>query len=606
MSIKEDVLRALDYGKDVYFKAIQALPSYQRELERVRRDYNERSWIDFTGFLPKFTNEQFQIRRLQYQARYGTSINIPGFEDVMHIIPIASISTEERAAHMWAIERGLPSPLSESQLKALKFKKYRFLRALASPTPTWLKTYGAVATSLDNVEDGLVTISVLGRIAAKAAPKLTKKLIPGLGWVLLGSDILNLANLMSWLPFSSNKSKRGVETLAERNPFHAKAKARRTLKLQRTVPTFGEFLEILQTTDQLFGVGLSLGGLMGMVWDTAATAVNPDYWKQMDEILRRGNVNEIAAWCAHAALNDYNTIKRMLQNEFIELRDEAFHLKATDIVLRKKIYSFIDKKSESTWSWLKTKPEQGLDWFSKTLIGSMIISTTKDTFTYEDHTKAYIMLNNAIAGLMPWWKENDPLANFKELRDWKFRAPSPKDLTTIDLLKEQSQNWQTTIAWPHLDTEYATIEEIAFNYAPLIKDSFQAYALNHPFDFDAMIAAQQIVEFTKNVIRSLSDDGEVLVGMTAWWAVGEDMMREIYLIPPDAPQDQIDTLQNFIGQYERENAVPPDIKDVVAVGQSAGLKWLRTFPARAQRLFSEELAEWDQIQDQLDELYIGD
>lgn len=426
MSVKEDVLRALDYGKTAYYQAIQAVPSYQHEVDRVRRDYNERTWIDFSGFLPKFTNEQFQARRLAYQARYGTSVNIPGFEDVIHIIPIATISAEERAAHMWAIERGLPSPLSDNQLKALKFKKYRFLRALASPTPTWLKNYGAVATCLDNVEDGLVTVSILGRIAAHVAPKFTKLLMPGLGWVLLGSDILNLANIMTWIPFSSNKAKRTIEPLAERNPFHAKAAARRTLKLQRKMPTFGEVLEILQTTDQLFGVGISLGGLMGMVWDAGAKVVNPDYWAQLDDILERGNVIEISVWAAQAAMNDYNQIKKVLQDQFIELKDEAYRLKSTDQKLRKEIKEFIQKKSQTFWEWMKAKPEQGLEWFSKTLIGSMIMSTTKDTFTYEDHTKAYMMLNSAVMGIMPWWKENDPVQNCPHLREWRFPAPTPQ------------------------------------------------------------------------------------------------------------------------------------------------------------------------------------
>lgn len=269
MSIKADILRALDYGKTAYYQAIQALPSYSHLLERVRRDYNERTWIDFTGFYPKFPTEEFNKRRDQYQAKYGNTVNIPGFQDVIHITPKEQISAEERAAHIWAIERGLPSPLTPAQQQVMKYKKFRFLKALASATPAWMKTAGAIGTTLDNVEDAFITIVVLGRIAVKIAPKLTKGLMPGLGWVLTGADILNLFNAASWVSFAANKHKRLIEDMAEKNPFHAKAKAARTMKLKRTTPSFGEFLEILQTTDQLFGVGLCLGGLMGMVTDSA-------------------------------------------------------------------------------------------------------------------------------------------------------------------------------------------------------------------------------------------------------------------------------------------------------------------------------------------------
>ncbi len=55
MTIKEDLLRASEYGKDPYYKAIREQKSYQAELARVRTDYNERTWIDFKGFFPRFS-----------------------------------------------------------------------------------------------------------------------------------------------------------------------------------------------------------------------------------------------------------------------------------------------------------------------------------------------------------------------------------------------------------------------------------------------------------------------------------------------------------------------------------------------------------------------
>lgn len=236
MTIKEDLLRALEYGRDPYYQAIRAVPSYQAELARVRTDYNERTWIDFKGFLPKFTTAEFEKRRQKYQATYGNTVNIPGFSDVIHIIPKAQISAEERAAHLWATKRGLPSPLTPAQIQSLQYKKFRFLKALASATPTWMKNYGAVATVLDNVEDGLVTVSVLGRIAAKIAPRLMGRLIPGVGWVLLGADILNALNMISWVSFAAKKAKRNMEDLGARNPFHSKAALNRAFKLGRAVP----------------------------------------------------------------------------------------------------------------------------------------------------------------------------------------------------------------------------------------------------------------------------------------------------------------------------------------------------------------------------------
>jgi len=604
MSIKEDVLRALEYGREPYYEAIKEVPSYQAELSRVRSDYNESTWIDFKGFWPKFTTEEFEKRRDAYQARYGNTINIPGFADVIHIIPQARISTEERAAHVWAIQRGLPSPLTPAQQATLKYKKFRFIKALAAATPAWMRTYGSVATALDNVEDALVTVVVLGRIAVKIAPRLLGRIVPGLGWVLLGSDILNAANLISWASFASMGAKRSIESLAERNPFHAKAAARRTLKLDRAIPTFGEILEILQTTEQLWGIGLCLGGLMGMVEDTAAKAFSQDYWTRLTHILVSGNVNEISNFIAQAAANDADSIKKQLQNQWTLFKDPAYRLKDWDQAIRNAVYNWAQKERDKLWGWVKSIPPEALDPFGAGLIGTMIISTGQDDFTKEDHTKAYIMSNTAVQGLMDWWIKNDPLTNFKELRNMKWRAPQPADPTTQQILDETTPEWKTAIKWPHLDLEFATIEQIALNYAPKIKESFQVYALNNAHEYDAMVAAQQIVEATKNIIRAYADDNNSLVGMTAWWAVGESMLRDIYIIPPDTSETQIANIADYVRDYERAHAAPPSMQEVAYYGESIGIEWMRTFPRRAFIQAAEIFPEWEQIQGQFEDLYI--
>ena len=606
MTIREDVLRALEYGKDPYYNAIIAVPSYQAELERVYLNYNERTWIDFTGFYPKFTNDEFELLRTKYQAKHGNTVNIPGFGDVIHIIPKARISIEERAAHIWAIKRGLPSPLTPAQIQTMTYKKFRFLKALASATPAWMRTYGAVATVLDNVEDGLVTVVVLGRIAAKIAPRLLSRMVPGLGWVLLGSDVLNAVNLLSWTGAMTRGCKGLHGEWQEKNPFHAKAAANRARKLKKLMPGFGEFLEVAQTTDQLFGVGLCLGGFMGLLTDTLSTVLNPEYWFELNRTVSQGTVSEIAGRISGIVMSDYDKIKRSLRESFYQFKDEAYRLKAADIKLRNDIMDWARTKSDEVWGWVKTPPQKHETIFSNTLLGSMIMSTGKDDFLKEDHTKAFMMLDNAVQGLMPWWIENDPLTNFKDLRGFKFRAPGPRDPTTIDMLNEHDPGWENTIKWPHLDKEYATIEEITFTYAPMIKDSFQTYCLKYRYEWEAYVAASQSVDFVKNVIRSFDDNNEVRIGYGAYLAAAIDMMDRVWIMEPDTPGQLIDALADYIGNYERQTALAPDIKDVTRYGSSIGIKWMRTFPRRAFAQAAEIFPEWQAIQDQLKELYIAD
>lgn len=606
MSKKDDLRRALSFGKDAFYKAIQNDPTYQRQLEKVKTDYRERSWIDFRGFLPKMPTEEFERKRIAYQAKYGSRLNVPGFEDTIQISRRTPIPAQDYAAHKFATQRSLPSPLSKDQKNELINRRQRYLRMLQSPQTEWQRGLGAVATSLDNIEDAFVTAAVLARIAAKMAGRYASKILIPAGWVLIGADILNVFNIASWISTTAMSKKRITESAAEKNPFGAKSKAARANKLKRTLPTFGEFLEIAQTTDQLFGVGLCLGGGMGVVQDAVAKTLDPEYWLGLGDLLGHGTVDEITDWAAGAALNDYDAIKRALQGEFKQLKDEAYRLKKTDIQLRKDIESWTREKSAETWKWLKSAPEKGWEDLRNHMKTTPIIYTGHDTFLKEEHTKALMILDTSIQGIMPWWIENDPLTNFKDLREWKFKAPEPKDPVTIDILDEIAPAWRKTNVWPHIDQKYATIEELTLAYAPMIKDAFQDYCLRYRNEDEGMVAAQQAHDFTRNVIRSFSDDNQVTASMTAPWAAAEDMAREIYAIPPDTEKAKVDQLHQFIIDQERKTASSPSIKEIARFGTSIGINWTRSYPDRTLDQAAASFPDLQKIQDQLGTLFIGD
>lgn len=606
MTIREDLTRVLAYGKDAYAKAIREYPSYKAMLERTAKDFQGRSWIDFSGFLPKFTDKEFEKRRIEYQAKYGNTVNIPGFSDVIHIVPKARITVDEMAAHKWASQRKLPSPLTAPQLLLLTSKKYRFLKALASPTPTWLKTYGSVATAMDNVEDALITLYWMGRLAIRIAPRLLGGTTKTLGWLLKGSDVLNLANAVSWGGAMTRGCKGLHEHLQSKNPFHAKYKAEHAVRLKQKTPGFGAFLEILQTTDQLFGVGLCLGGLFGMVEDSALKAMDPDYWKQLGKLLIGGNINEISVWVARSIFRDVVTIKKALEQQNSQLYDEMYRLREVDIKLRENLPKWIDQKIKDAWSWVKTRPEETSKYYSDTLIGSMILSTGMQEFEKDQHTKAFLFLNQAMNGVMPWWYENDPIQNMPEIMNWQWRAPEPKDPSTIALLEESIHDWKTTIKWPHIEQEYATFEEIAYDYSRRIKESFQVYCLNYQYEYTAMAAAFECTDFVGNVIRCIDDNHEARKGMTAYLAAGIDMMDTVHIMPPDITSAAFDQLAYYIGEYERKTGQGPPIHDIIREGEDLGIEWMTSFPKKTFDKVAELFPGWQAIQDQLAELYVVD
>jgi len=562
MGLKEDLQRAYNYGKDPYYAAIRAVPSYQKELERTRTDYTGRSWIESPFKFPKFTDQEFEDKRIAYQAKYGTKINIPGFDDIIHWKLPTKISTEEMAAHRFAKKRGLPSPLNNEQLKMMLARKYRFLKALASPTPKWLRNVGAIQNALDDAEDALVTTAVFGRWAAKLAPRLLGKTTSVFGWVLIGADILNLANLFTWLRFAGNPISCKNMDVGNKNPFHRKAALARARKMRRSWATVGEILEILQTTDQTFGVGISLGGIVGAATDVLSTA-------QLYE--------------------EYDVSKR-----FWPFRKPSPAFRAAVVELTRRLIQPFKQ------------PTPFIQKQMKSLRGSMILSTFKDDVPKNFHTQAYITANTAAQAAGTWWPENDPITNFNNFPTIKIPAFSIDNPITQDILEDHQIDPAEPQKWPHLDVEVATAEEILYAYSPMIKDSLQTYCMRYQRDYEGMIGAWSAVDFHETMLSLLADDGEVRVGRTAWANVAQQMTESIQLIPPDTPDEKISAFADWVGSFERRTADSPKVSEFVAAGRQIGIEWMHSFPRIAFEKVAELFPGWPAIQDQIGELFVPD
>lgn len=202
--------------------------------------------------------------------KYFDYLDVPGFNDIVHIRPPPTITESEMEEHKKRRRKREPSNLTQRQLDHLAKKRERYLRMKRSPSPEIVKCIAKIMTDFDDLEDGLITAAVLGRLAVKLLPRLMGRFIPVFGWCLLAADVINLFQVLTWLPFFGMSAKRTKETLSERNPLGRRAALKRVKRLKRVVPTFGEVLEVAQTTDQLFGTGICLGGIMGYITDAAS------------------------------------------------------------------------------------------------------------------------------------------------------------------------------------------------------------------------------------------------------------------------------------------------------------------------------------------------
>lgn len=222
--------------------------------------------FEFPVKFHRFTTEEFDRKKAEYVAKYGYTMNIPGFRDIVKL-GIDKPPTDQELSQYKAKDVDALGGIRFEEIKShMAKKKESFLRMMGSPTPTWIQNIGTSMTMLDDTQDALGTLSVVCRIAAHLLPKAAAKAFMGpAGWALAASDIANVAMTVMRSPLAALGPKPQLAKASSTNPFCKEAKVKRSRRLKKIKPSKGEIIEGLQTTNQVFGIGLSLGPIVGAV-----------------------------------------------------------------------------------------------------------------------------------------------------------------------------------------------------------------------------------------------------------------------------------------------------------------------------------------------------
>ncbi len=219
---------------------------------------------------------------------YGTPenpyiISAPGWEDLIKFRPKLIVendpivSKEENNIYWMYKKKGQLNNaltfLGADKFGELQRKGKRIEMLKASPTPEYARSIAKIMTWIDDTEDLLSTGLVLGRALLKKSPwllaRVGTKFIPILGWALLAVDILEIGTML-WkllMPGMGGK-KKGFDILS---PSRWKKKGRLKAASKFMKGKFGvaNLIEALQASETLFGVGISLGPIIGYATDSA-------------------------------------------------------------------------------------------------------------------------------------------------------------------------------------------------------------------------------------------------------------------------------------------------------------------------------------------------
>lgn len=248
--------------------------------------------------VPTLTDAEFARRKAEYTAKHGFSMTIPGLSDIIKIKTQEPMTFQE---HKWWKAKQWDR-FSEQRYEELKKekqkKKDRYLAMLSSPTPAIVQNAGSIMTAIDDAQDATITLATLGQLARKIAPKTAGKILKGpVGVLTLASDGLNLVQSTAMYCMAPMYGKKGSEQMAKASPRNLKAKLKKRMNLKARLPNKSDWIQGLQTSDQIFGFGISLGPLVGLAQDIWFGSVRARPGEYMDVKLP---VPDFKHWCKAA------------------------------------------------------------------------------------------------------------------------------------------------------------------------------------------------------------------------------------------------------------------------------------------------------------------
>lgn len=223
---------------------------------------------------PHMPTAEFDELKRRYVAEHGYTISFPGLEDVFHFgteVPLSLMEEKLWKAKMY-------DSFSPDRLEEIKYMKRRrkdaYMAMLASPSPKIFNARSAIITSIDDAQDALSTLGAIGTLTYMAATGAVKTAISGpLGWLLAAENALNFVNSALLPEQRMMKVKKTIEKTTRNGPKSGNARVKDATRLLKTRAWRGKVIEAMQTSDNVFGIGISLGAIMSLPVDLVSGLV---------------------------------------------------------------------------------------------------------------------------------------------------------------------------------------------------------------------------------------------------------------------------------------------------------------------------------------------
>ena len=513
--------------------------------------------------LPKWTDEKFEKQKDAYNKKHGYSVTIPALGDIIQLSPFKPLTDEEtklwtgdiKAAEIPSIpltveeidtwiktKKGSPPKTrrpTEAEQKEYKAKlknripperreeirvekqrrKDRMSSMLASPAPKILRSAGSVMVALDNTQDAIATAGVLGMIAGTLLGPAAAALLAGPVGMLAGTAaLMSTINPMSYMKWPKGRTKAGrdakrdLEKFSDKNPFSKKAKAKTTAKMKKFRPGMSNLVEALQVTQNIFGIGLCLGPIMGLAQDI------------LSGVARQ--------WMGEKV--DYKFAPDKYRKEF-ERRPPDVPVKAI------KPPPPTPKHVQQAMKDLKAyNAAFATPWHSDEL----------------EESKLMIAANLSLQVIAPYLQDWNAFDEIEKLEDVLVEAPRPTDPLTIEAIEESGVTLDAVCNWPQNGERFITLGDLFDATATQAAENLSHFAQENKNSELAYVAVQNAHDFALGSIEAIEGPGSVSVEYSPTERIILMILGNNWRYPDDITPPQIQKFEDWVEVHEYMNTTP--------------------------------------------------
>lgn len=534
---------------------------------------------DYTApfHMPEFSDAQFLEKKAEYVREHGYSITLPRFSEIVHIGLHKPITTQEKVL-MYSGRRNEISRARQIELGYQKERsRERYEKMMASPIPNVVSSITSVLTAMDDTQDAIISLAALGRIACFFLPKVITSILAwpiGLLWFIASLMSLLMAPSMCALnPMSckryiraklqgrantlrakSSKTGKRVKMLAKYEAARLKAGVEGYATSGKFYPSFAEGIQMLQVSDSIWGVGVSIGPIFGAAYDLISGGVR---WARGEKVTFKQAPSDVEVYRKAAdQYHDYARWKRpktkMTQSEFLTWRDK--------------------KISEGTWG---VRNRQDYHVQQATRLHQYNYGIRRHTDWIEE---ALLITNAEIAGqglrnILDHW---DPVLNIEGAEHIEIEAYNEPNPLIEEMLTEEGVDPDDFVSWPSLGKRWATYEELQTSIAPIASENIKYLTENCPDENLRAISEMSATSCGLQAISAMLGPNWLEIQYHACIDIAEALLDNDYSFPLDVTESQVIDFALWTQAHE-DAGTRPSLRDILDYAKnSLGFEFITT------------------------------